>query len=83
MVRVNIPTLACDICHRNGREHGVTVEPVEIRLGEVRFKGDICEEDSAPIRELLKRMPARRSRRQRFEDSVVADPSQIPRDGKG
>jgi hypothetical protein len=75
VARDKVEVIACDVCHRSKLVHGVEVEPVEVALGEVRKRGDLCEDHDGPVREALKVLPspAPRRRRRSFEDAVVEE----------
>lgn len=81
MGKQTVPIVTCDVCHRSELIHHVKIEPAEVRLGEVKVSGDLCEDHSGPVREAMKILPTpRKRRRTRFEDSVVDSPEDIPRE---
>ena len=75
---------ACDICGRHEDTEGIEIEKVNLELGTERARGELCQDDARPIRELMDKLPGaarRRTGRHDFTASMVDDPAQIPRDG--
>ena len=81
MARAQVPVVTCDVCGRSELLNQVKVDRAEVSLGEARKAGDLCEDHAGPVRDALAVLPEARPKRKRrrFEDSILADPSEIPR----
>lgn len=59
------------------------IAKVMVEVGDDRARAELCQRDSRPLVDLMDRLPAKgrtRHRRTEFEDLMVDDPSQIPKD---
>jgi hypothetical protein len=69
----------CDGCQRLDNADAPHTRYI-IESPDKKIQVDLCDEDSVWLRELIARTPAKRKRRT-FDDSIVASPADIPRDG--
>lgn len=73
---------ACDVCKRHEDMPGVEIMKVVIEVGDERARAELCQDDAAPLLEVMTKLPGagrRRTARHDFSTSMVDDPSQIPK----
>lgn len=73
---------ACDVCRRHEDMEGVEILKVSIEVGGQRARADLCQDDAAPLLEVMAKLPGasrRRTARHDFSASMVDDPAEIPR----
>jgi hypothetical protein len=72
---------ACDVCKRHEDMPGVEITKVVVEVGDERVRAELCQDDAAPLLEVMAKLPGsgrRRAARHDFSASMVDDPSQIP-----